>query len=210
MDSRLYRDVNRFAVHTPWAHPFMKAFAVYGVGLFAILVIAAWWYARRASDPPRAVAASLWTAAGTVAAVAINHPIGSAVHRSRPYATLSGVEVLVSRTHDFSFPSDHAVTAGAATAGLWVIAHYGGRVTRYLAIAGTVLALLVVFSRVYVGAHYPGDVLAGLVLGAAITTIGWLVLNRPLTYLARGVSRQRSLRFLVIAGNQPRHRVQVM
>jgi hypothetical protein len=94
MDSGLYRDVNRFAVHTPWAHSFMKAFAVYGVGLFAVVVIAAWWCARSATDPPRTVAASFWTAAGTVIAVALNQLIVSGVHRSRPYVTLSGVEVL--------------------------------------------------------------------------------------------------------------------
>jgi len=200
LDSRLYRDINQLAVHTPWAHSFMKAFAVYGVGLFAMLVIAAWWYARRSAEPCRPVAASLWTAIAVVAAVGVNQVIGRAVHRGRPYATLHGVEVLVSRTHDFSFPSDHAVTAGAAAAGLWVIAHYGGRATRRIAVTGTVLALLVGFSRVYVGAHYPGDVVAGLLFGAAVTTLGWLLVNRPLTTLVESVSRRPGLRLLIATG----------
>jgi len=126
--------------------------------------------------------------------------IGRAVHRGRPYATLHGVEVLASRTHDFSFPSDHAVTAGAAVAGLWVIAHYGDRATRNIAITGTVLAVLVGFSRVYVGAHFPGDVVAGLLFGAAVTTVSWLLVNRPLTTVVEACSGRPILRLLTTTG----------
>ncbi len=206
MDASFFRDINRFAINTRWAHPFMTACAVYGVGLFAVLVLAAWWYARYRPDAPRAVAASVWAAAGTVIAVGVNQLIVSAVHRPRPFVAMPGVEVLVSRSHDFSFPSDHTITAGAATAGLWIIAHYGGKAARRLAITGTVLALFLAFARVYVGAHYPGDVVAGLVIGAPITTIGWFAVNRALTYLARRIAQQTPLRPLIAAPPQPRHR----
>ncbi len=199
MDARLYRDINRLAVHTAWAHPFMKAYALYGVGLFAVLVLAAWWFARYRPDAPRAVAASIWAAAGTLIAVGVNQPIVSAVHRPRPFVTLSGVEVLVARSHDYSFPSDHTVTAGAATAGLWIIARYGGRILRATAIVATILALFLAFARVYVGVHYPGDVLGGLVIGAAVAVIGWVALNGVLTYLCRRIAASRSLRPLVVA-----------
>ncbi len=206
MDTSLYRDINRLAVHTAWAHPMMKAIAVYAVGLFSVLLILAWWYARRAPNSPRAVAASVWTAGAVIVVLGLNQLIGSAIHRARPYATLSAVEVLVSRSHDPSFPSDHSVTAGAAAAGLWVVAHYCGKANRRIAVVGTVLALLVAFSRVYVGAHYPVDVIAGLALGAAVTLLGWLILNRPLTALAGGATRQRILRPLFVAGERPEHR----
>lgn len=206
MDTSWYLDVNHFAIRTLWAHGFMRAYATYGVGLFALLVLAGWWYARYRPDAPRAVAAAVWAAAGTIIAVGINQPIVAAVHRPRPYATLHGVEVLVSRSHDFSFPSDHTITAGAATAGLWIIAHYGNKIIRSLAIVGTILALFLAFSRVYVGAHYPGDVTAGLAIGAAISVGGWLVLNRALTYLATRIAQRETLRPFVIASERPRHR----
>ncbi|GEM_PF-985042 len=199
MDTTLYRDINSFAVHTAWAHSFMKFYAVYGVGIFAVLVLAAWWFARFRPDAPRAVAATVWAAAATVIAVGINQPIVNTVRRPRPFVTLRGVEVLIARAHDFSFPSDHAVAAGAATAGLWIVTRYGGKALRNLAIVSTILAVFLAFARVYVGAHYPGDVLAGLGIGAAIAVIGWLALNGVLTYVVRRVATQRQLRPFVIA-----------
>ena len=55
-------------------------------------------------------------------------------------------------------PSDHAVVAGAVIVGVLL---YNWR----LGLAATVAGLALAFDRVYVGAHYPGDVPAGLVLG---------------------------------------------
>lgn len=199
MDKHLYRDINDFAVHTAWLHGPAKVFAVYAVGLFAVVVLAGWWYARFRPDAPRAVAASLWAAAGTLVAVAVNQPVANAAARARPYLPMPHVEVLVARTQDFSFPSDHATTAGAATAGIWIVARYAGTAVRNLAIASTALAVAIAFARVYVGAHYPGDVLAGLALGAAVTVVGWLLLARPLTALMTKVRDRRVLRPLVSA-----------
>ena len=200
LDHNFFLDVNHFASHTSWAHGFMKVVAVDFVGLFGLVVLAGWWQARSGRDPIRGVAAAIWAAVGTLVAVLVNQPIGHAVNRARPYATLHGVEVLVSRTQDSSFPSDHAVTAGAATAGIWIVAYYAPRVLRWLAAASTVLALFIAFARVYVGAHYPGDVAAGLGIGAGVVLVGWLIL-RPV--LIAGVGRLagvRKLRPFVFAG----------
>ena len=194
MDASWYKDVNRFAVHTAWLHGFMKPYAVYGVGLFAMLVLAAWWYARSQANPPRAVAAAIWAAAAIFVAVGLNQVIVKAVGRPRPYVTLRGVEVLVSRSSDYSFPSDHAVTGGAAVAGLWIVARYSRRGIRWLALLGTALALLLAFARVYVGAHYPGDVTAGLLIGAAISVLGWLAVRKILTLVVERVGQHQPLR----------------
>lgn len=204
MDSTWYKDINDFAVRTAWLHGFMKVYAVYGVGIFAVLVLAAWWYARSQPDPARAVAASIWAAAGTVLAVGVNQIIVHEVARPRPYITLRGVEVLVARSTDYSFPSDHAITAGAATAGLWIIARYRGRAARALVAVGTVLALLLAFARVYVGAHYPGDVAAGLLIGAAITVIGWFAVRTVLTSLVARIAGYRPFRPFVVAASGAR------
>ncbi len=200
MDASLYREINRFAVHTAWAHSFMKFFAIYAIGLFGVLVLYAWWSARYSKNYVRAVAAAGWAAIATVLAVGINQLIIHAVKRPRPYWSIKNVEVLVSKGHDYTFPSDHAMAAGAATAGLWIVARYAPHVVRRLAQVGTVLAILIAFARVYVGAHYPGDVVAGLVLGAAITVIGWFVLGGALTEFVRFLSRRSLFRPLVNGG----------
>lgn len=62
-----------------------------------------------------------------------------------------------------SFPSNHAVNSFAACAVLWSVRPFLGWI-------GLISALLISYSRVYVGVHYPSDVLAGAVLGLAV---GW-------------------------------------
>lgn len=199
MDTTLYQDINHFATHTDWLHGFMKLYASDGVGIFALLVLVGWWLARYRPNAPRAVAASVWAAIGTLVAVGLNQPLVNAVQRARPYSVLPHAEVLISRSHDYSFPSDHAVTAGAAVAGLWIIAQYGPKASRWLAVVGTILALLLAFSRVYVGAHYPGDVTAGLLYGATISVVGWLILRRILSNLADRAAQIQPIRPLIVA-----------
>jgi undecaprenyl-diphosphatase len=101
-------------------------------------------------------------------------------------------ELPVDRSTDFSFPSDHAVMAGSATAGLFLV-------NRRLGLVSLVLALLMAFTRVYVGAHFPGDVLAGLLLGAAVSLGGFLLLRPVLLRIVGGLTRT-PLRPLVTSG----------
>jgi membrane-associated phospholipid phosphatase len=106
---------------------------------------------------------------------------------ARPYATHPHLVVLASRTSDFSFPSDHAVMAGAVASGLLLV-------SRRLGLVAVAAAVLMAFSRVYIAAHYPWDVLAGLALGAAVALLGWLVLRRPLTALSAWLRHQPGVR----------------
>lgn len=166
--------VNDLARRTPWAHSVVLAYASYGVVLFAALLLAGWWTARRSG--PRAMAGALWAGAATLLAVALNQPVVAAVGEARPYTTHPSMLVLAHRSADLSFPSDHAVMAGAVAAGLWLV-------SRRLGAAATVAALLMAFARVYIGAHCPRDVLAGLALGAAVALGAWVLVRRPLTAL---------------------------
>lgn len=165
MDVSWFLAVNRFARATPWLHPVLAGYAAYGVALFAVLLLVGWWRARQRG---RGMAAALWAPLGVLLAVAVNQPIVAAFAEPRPYAHLAGVLVLVTRSTDPAFPSDHATMAGAAVAGLWLV-------ERRLGLLTAAAALLMCFARVYVGAHYPHDVLAGLVLGAVVAIAGyWL------------------------------------
>lgn len=194
-DASVFRYVNDFARATPWLHAPARAYAEYGVVLFAVLLLWSWWAAVRADDQ-RAVAASLWAPLGMLLALAVNQPLGRLVGEPRPYAVLDHVLVLVPRTTDFSFPSDHAVMAGAVAAGV-LLAH---RRLGSVGLVAVLAALLMAVTRVYVGAHFPGDVLAGLGFGAAVTVAGH-VLARPLIEaLVRRLART-PLRVLVGTGS---------
>ena len=178
----LFGQVNEFARDTGWLHAPVQAYAAYGVVIFAALLVLGWWTTR--DRGARTTAAALWAGAGTLLAVAVNQPLVAGVHEARPYTTHPGILVLARRSGDFSFPSDHAVMAGATAAGLWLV-------SRRLGAIATAAALLMGFARVYVAAHYPHDVIAGLALGAGVVLLGWVLVAVPLTRLVEALARTR-------------------
>jgi undecaprenyl-diphosphatase len=80
------------------------------------------------------------------------------IKRDRPCEVVSGVHQRISPSDQFSFPSGH-------TAAAFVIATLISFFLPVLAIPVFTWALLVGFSRIYLGVHYPSDILAGLVVG---------------------------------------------
>jgi membrane-associated phospholipid phosphatase len=189
-DRAIFDTINTFARHTVWLHSPTLAYATYGVVLFAGLLLAGWWVARSTGNHTK-VAAALWTPLGAMLALAINQPIVNGVREARPYTVLPDILVLAHRSTDYSFPSDHAVMAGAVAGGLFLV-------NRRLGIVAALAALLMAFARVYIGAHWPGDVEVGLVLGAAVTVGGFKVIERPAVALV-GFLVTTPLRRLLVA-----------
>jgi membrane-associated phospholipid phosphatase len=177
MNDTLFEQINALARETPWLHSVITAYADFGVVVFGVLLVAGWWIARRSGQAER-VAAVVCAGAATLLAVGINQPIVNAVHEARPYTVHPGVLVLATRSTDFSFPSDHAVMAGAAAVGLVFV-------SRALAVLAAVAALVMAFARVYIAAHYPFDVAVGLLLGAGVALLVYLAAHRLAT---RGVA----------------------
>ncbi|MFE3001870.1 phosphatase PAP2 family protein [Nocardia sp. NPDC059246] len=187
VDTRIFYDINDFARDTPWLHPIVSGYANYSVLLFAVLLLAGWWIARRDGDPA-AIVAAVWAPLGMLTALMINQPIAAAVDETRPCNALHDIVILHCNT-DAGFPSDHAVMAGAVAAGLWLV-------NRRLAVLAAVAAVVMTFARVYIAAHYPQDVLAGLALGAAVSLVGFY-LARPLMARLLALLARTPLRILL-------------
>lgn len=88
--------------------------------------------------------------------------------RPRPYVAHPEQEPLARATLELSLPSGHAATSFAAAV---VLSRF---LPRWAVVPAFALAALVASSRVYVGVHYPTDVLLGALLGAAV---GFAVLS---------------------------------
>ena len=107
----------------------------------------------------------LWTRVGAAIlfAESISGALKPAIERDRPPVSRPVPEPLLETPSTFSFPSGHA-TVSFACATVLALAVPRLRMPLYA------LATLIAFSRVYVGVHYPFDVLAGAVLGVGIAT----------------------------------------
>ncbi|MFF0224775.1 phosphatase PAP2 family protein [Streptomyces sp. NPDC004629] len=183
-DVDLLYDINGLAKDAPrWFDRVMEFVGEYGLLLaMVLLVVWCWWSVRRRSDSEEeaasSVAALVWAPLAAAVAVLVNVPIRGFVERPRPFLDHQGLEVLVSGKTDYSFVSDHATITMALAVGLFVA-------NRRFGIAGLGLALLEGFCRVYMGVHYPTDVVGGFALGTAVV----LLLSPPATALLTPVMR---------------------
>lgn len=91
----------------------------------------------------------------------VGNILKNALERPRPFLVIEDVRMLVGYRSSFSFPSNHAVTY---TAGAIILSYF----FRYLRIPSFIVVFIVCISRVYVGVHYPSDVIGGAVLGILI------------------------------------------
>lgn len=135
-----------------------------------ILLVVVWflvgWLRRLPMDRRGAIAALL--ASG--GALSINVILASIWYRPRPYMVHPDqVHHLLSHSADSSFPSDHAAAAFAIATVLFAYRRFPGLIT-------LIIAALVAYSRVYVGDHYPTDVIAGAVIGIGVgyALVRWL------------------------------------
>ena len=157
MDSIITHWINAAAGYSAVLDTTMIFVTQFGVPVIVLAVAAQWW-AGEQRDLVRhtAVSAGLSFLLG----LAINQLILLFVHRVRPYD--AGVtQLLIGRSADWSFPSDHA------TAAIAVAAAFALHGLRRRALVLLVLAVIVCWSRIYVGTHYLGDILGGALTGAA-------------------------------------------
>jgi undecaprenyl-diphosphatase len=147
--------VNGWAGRNSLADQVMILVSSVGVPLLVLAVAAQWWVR---SDRPYARHVLVAAGSSFLLGLGLNQIILLFLHRIRPYD--GGItHLLIDRSADYSFPSDHATATFAIAAAFLV---HGMR-TRGLVFL--LAASLVAFSRVYIGTHYVSDVLGGAATG---------------------------------------------
>ncbi|MET9414677.1 phosphatase PAP2 family protein [Streptomyces klenkii] len=161
IDGPAYLDVVHSAQHAPaWINHLINDYSAYGLALFAVLMLLCWWQAR--SRHPEQAAQALAVPVITVGAFAVSSLLKLVIREARPCQSLHVATLeACPAPGDWSFPSNHATLAAAAAIALWFVS------TR-LGLIATAFALAMAASRVWVGAHYPHDIAAGLALGALV------------------------------------------
>jgi undecaprenyl-diphosphatase len=185
IDWTLAYDINGLARDLPsWLDSVLSFLGEYGVPLASVLVLlAAWRWARRQPDAPAVVAAVLWAGLASGVALVLNFPVRAIVQRERPFVAHPGqLDLLTSHQANGSFASDHATFTMAVAVGLVLVNR------RFAAVAGA-LAALEGFLRVFMGVHYPTDVVGGFALGTSTVLLLAPLAMAVLVPLTRSVAR---------------------
>lgn len=178
-DTALFRWINQ-GQRNPLFDGFMPFVTEAGNWSVAILVA---WTALLLFGGRRGRTAALWI----VPLIALSDQASSNFlkdffARTRPCNVLQDVHLLVGCGSSFAMPSSHAANFGAAAV------HLGWFYRRSVPLLGG-LALLVGYSRVYVGVHYPFDVLVGFGVGA-LAALAVQALHRASLALERRLRRR--------------------
>jgi membrane-associated phospholipid phosphatase len=167
IDATLFIQIN----HLPHPKPLdrlISSFSWFMTGGHAwILLIAA----SALFDKNRAIRACRILPALYLATYTVEIPIKRYFRRKRPFISIVRAIVVGRKPGSYSFPSGHSA---AAFAGATLLQAFYPRARSVL----FAIAFLVAFARVYLGAHYPGDVLSGSVAGAGLAKAYHALLNR--------------------------------
>lgn len=95
----------------------------------------------------------------------VNVVIKNAVARIRPYDAYATISNLIGVQSDYSFPSGHSASSFAAAIVLFL------QLPKKYSTYFLILAICISLSRLYVGVHYPSDVILGALLGLGIALL---------------------------------------
>ena len=164
MDQAITQWINSLAGSNVLSDSVMIMATNVGVPLLVALVVAQWWSGiDRMHVRHTCIAAGLSFLIG----LGLNQIILLFVHRVRPYD--AGVShLIISKRPDWSFPSDHA------TASIAIVATFALHGLPHRTLLFGLLALLICWSRIFVGTHYLTDVLGGSLTGVIAAMLAWV------------------------------------
>ncbi|MDE2686741.1 MAG: phosphatase PAP2 family protein [Chloroflexota bacterium] len=165
-DKALFLWINALVGHAPVIDAMMSRLASdYLVPVGMGLTLVALWFVGSDDRERMRYQIGMFTALTAMALSSLVVFICNALFfRPRPFDGLDDVSLLFYMPTDSSFPSNSAAVAFAIAAGVWCI-------NRRLGVVLFVAAAVYGFSRIYVGVHYPADILGGAVIAVIVTAL---------------------------------------
>ena len=150
-------------LHTPVLDKFMTSVTKLGnAGIFWIILTVLFLLIPKMRKTGVVMAAAL-----IIDLLLCNVLLKNLVARTRPYDVITGIQLLVAKLRDYSFPSGHTAASFASAAALYFVGE------KKLWKPALVLACLIAVSRLYLYVHYPTDVLGGVVIGIIAGYLGY-------------------------------------
>ncbi len=159
----LFRWVNDLGKEYPFLNSTFIFIAEYMVVLLAISVLFIW-FTRNKDNRVMILCASI----AFICAFVIGKISGLFHSNFQPFVELTDVNKLIHKEKDNSFPSDHTILFFSYCFSFWLF-------KRGRSILWVLLAVLVGVSRIWVGVHYPLDVLTGIFISLAAATFIYLI-----------------------------------
>lgn len=151
-----------------WLNPIMKFITSLGdEGILPIAMIILFLLFKKTRKVGITAGVSL-----ALEAILINLTIKKLVGRTRPYVVNEAIEYITKRPSDNSFPSGHTGCVFAVASVLFFM------MPKKVGIPAMVIASLVGISRLYVGVHYPTDIIGGFIIGMFTGFIAKLIVER--------------------------------
>ncbi|KEP25317.1 MULTISPECIES: undecaprenyl-diphosphatase [Bacillus] len=167
-NERLFRWVNQLSIDHGHLNPIFIGLAEYTVLLVALMCLFIWFRNRSEKNRKMIISAGLTF----ILAELLGKVAGAFYFNQQPFAEMSHVNLLIHKEVNNSFPSDHTIFIFSICLIFWL---FHKRHIYWLIIACTVG-----FSRIWVGVHYPFDVLVGAVIACltAVAVIGLPIFQR--------------------------------
>jgi membrane-associated phospholipid phosphatase len=170
MNEHLLDAINGFAGHSHLLDQLAKLAANDGIFLMG-LVVAVLGVIQLRADFRRGILVGVAAIASVAVALGLAFIGSHLIGESRPFVVDHDTVRLIAHSADNAFPSDHA-TVAAAAAGVAALAWHRA------AIIALGLAFAIGLSRIFVGVHYPGDVVAGWAAGIAAAGVCWFAVAK--------------------------------
>lgn len=180
MDWRLYKAIYDVSLHHHWVGTLFSDIEKVSIPAMVVITAALWFFSRPGGDRKWKLACG-----SAFASAALSFAIAFVIHhlydRPRPYES-HHISHPWSSTTDASFPSDHATVSFAIAFAVLAFDPIIGALF-------VVIALVIAVGRLFIGAHYPSDVVAGLGIGLIAAAVVVRLLPRFVSWVVSYVER---------------------